>query len=145
MSEDPEVQPAPVRHRPSSYTDEIAQEICDRIAKGESVKSICADKESGWLPGESTVYRWLEEREDFRERYTRAREAQADGKFEEAWDIASKATPENVQVARLQVDTIKWQASKLAPKRYGESVKIEGSMGVTVNIKRFTPGPDDCD
>jgi hypothetical protein len=127
--------------RPSKYTDELAEEICDRIAKGESIKQICADKESGWLPGESTVYRWLAENEGFRERYAHAREAQADGKFDQAWEIAHTATAENVQVARLQVDTIKWQAAKLAPKKYGDSLKVEGAVGVTVNIKRFTPEP----
>lgn len=129
--------------RPTAYSDELADEICDRLAKGESLREICADRESGWLPGESTVYRWLNENEPFRERYTRAREAQADGKFDEAWRIASTATPENVQVARLQVDTIKWQASKLSPKKYGDSVKVEGALGVNVTIKQFTPAPDD--
>lgn len=128
--------------RPSAYSDEIAEEICDRIAKGESVKQICADRESGWLPGESTVYRWLQENEAFRERYTLAREAQADGEFDQAKEIAMTATAENVQVARLQVDTIKWRASKLSPKKYGDSVKVEGALGVTVNIRRFTAEPD---
>lgn len=128
--------------RPTIYSEELAEEICDRIAKGESVKQICADKESGWLPGESTVYRWLNENEAFRERYALAREAQADGEFDQARDIAMNATAENVQVARLQVDTIKWRAGKLAPKKYGDSVKVEGALGVSVTIKQFTPPPD---
>lgn len=127
--------------RPSIFSAELAEEICDRIAKGESVKEICTDKESGWLPGESTVYRWLAENEPFRERYALAREAQADGKFDEAWNIAKTATAESVQVARLQVDTIKWQAAKLAPKKYGDSVKIDGAVGVTVEIVQFGAGP----
>jgi hypothetical protein len=38
-------------------------------------------------------------------RDTRAREAQADKLFKESLEIADKATPENVSVARLQVDT----------------------------------------
>jgi len=128
--------------RPTIYSEELAEEICGRIAKGESVKQICADKESGWLPGESTVYRWLNENEAFRERYALAREAQADGEFDQARDIAMNATAENVQVARLQVDTIKWRAGKLAPKKYGDSVKVEGALGVSVTIKQFTPPPD---
>ena len=131
--------------RPTIYSEELAEEICDRIAKGESIKEICADKESGWLPGESTVYRWLSDNDAFRERYTHAREAQADGKFDEAWRIAKSATAESVQVARLQVDTIKWQAAKLAPKKYGDSVKVEGTLGVNVMIKQFTPAPNGDD
>src|SRR5262249_16007931 len=57
---------------------------------------------------------------DFLERY--AREAQADKLFKESLEIADKATPENVSVARLQVDVPKWHAGKLAPKKYGDHI-----------------------
>jgi len=60
--------------------------------------------------------------EDFLERYARAREAQADKLFKESLEIADKATPENVSVARLQVDVRKWHAGKLAPKKYGDHI-----------------------
>jgi hypothetical protein len=52
----------------------------------------------------------------------RAREAQADKLFKESLEIADKATPENVNVARLQVDTRKWAAARLAPKKYGDRI-----------------------
>lgn len=114
--------------RPSEFTQEAADLICEEIAKGRSLRAICADKDAEFdrLPHERTVYRWLEDEENvaFRQQYARAREAQADGKFEDAWDIASAATVENVQVARLQIDTIKWQTSKLAPKKYGEKLAL---------------------
>ena len=69
------------------------------------------------------MYTWLRENEDFLERYARAREAQADKLFKESLEIADKATPENVSVARLQVDTRKWAAARLAPKKYGDRVE----------------------
>ena len=117
--------------RPSDYSEEAAALICDEIAKGRSVRDICADKaaEFDGVPVERTVYRWLEEHESFRQQYARAREAQADGKFEQVWSIASAATPENVQVARLQVDAVRWQAGKLAPKKYGEAVQMKHTDG----------------
>lgn len=118
----------------SEFTQEIADELCQRISDGESLRSICADKEGGWLPHERTVYRWLEENEAFRQQYARAREAQADGKFEQAWDIATSATAESVQVARLQIDTIKWQTSKLAPKKYGDKVDLGGTVALRFEI-----------
>jgi hypothetical protein len=120
-----------VTGRPSDFTQEIADEICDRLGKGESIREICADD---WLPHKSTVYRWLgdENNRAFRDQYACAREAQADGKFDKAWEIASAATVETVQLARLQVDTVKWQASKLAPKKYGEKVShVGGDEGDT--------------
>lgn len=132
--------------RPSDYTQEIADLICEEIAKGRSLRAICADRDAEFdsIPAERTVYRWLEEQETFRQHYARAREAQGDGKFEQTWEIAAAATPENVQVARLQIDTIKWQASKLAPKKYGDkidaNVNVDG--GLTINVRRFTAEPD---
>ena len=71
-------------------------------------------------------------------KYAHARDVQADTKFDQAWDIADKATPENVAVARLQIDTIKWQAGKLAPKKYGEKLALGqaedlGPLTVVIN------------
>lgn len=108
--------------RPSEYTLETALAICDRIAAGESVLSLSKRDD---MPGQSTIYQWLNAHAEFAEKYARAREIQADTKFDEAWLIASTATNETVQVARLQVDTIKWQASKLAPKRYGDKATVD--------------------
>lgn len=133
--------------RPSEFTPEIATEICDRLAKGESLRSICADEEGGWIPGETTIRRWLAEGEanaegpfgEFRRQYALARDAQADTKFDQAWQIAKDATAENVQVARLQIDTIRWQTGKLAPKKYGDKVHNEhtgadgGPLTVVIN------------
>jgi hypothetical protein len=63
-------------------------------------------------------------------RDTRAREAQADKLFKECLEIADKATPENVSVARLQVDTRKWAAARLAPKKYGDRVEHDHKGGL---------------
>lgn len=122
----------PKMGRPSEYTPEIAEELCNRLAKGESLRAICEgdrQTDAGWLPGETTVRRWLagneEWNEDFRRQYAQAREAQADFQFDRAMTIANEATVDSVPVARLQIDTIKWQTSKLAPKKYGERVVAE--------------------
>ena len=116
--------------RPSDFTPEIANEICERLAKGESLREICSADRDDFLPCERTVYRWLEGKEDwaaeFRQQYARAREGQADSKFDAAWEIAKAATTEDVQVRRLQVDTLKWQVGKLAPKKYGDKVAHVG-------------------
>ena len=55
-------------------------------------------------------------------RDTRAREAQADKFFKECIEIAGAATQENCNVARLRVDTRKWAAARLAPKKYGDHI-----------------------
>lgn len=106
--------------RPSSYSQELADIICDRIARGESLRAVC---ETEGIPSKETVRNWLrEDREGFLAQYTRAREEQADHYADEIIEIADKAN--DAQLARLQVDARKWKASKLAPKRYGEKVDL---------------------
>jgi len=41
--------------RPTLYTEELAAEICRRLAGGESLRRICEDDH---MPGASTVVDW---------------------------------------------------------------------------------------
>jgi len=59
----------------------------------------------------------------------RAREAQADKLFKECLTIADAARPEDVNVARLRVDTRKWAAARLAPKKYGDHISHDVKGG----------------
>lgn len=120
---------------PSKRTPELEDALCELIASGSSLVSACRDCEIGM----TTVFRWLSEAPDFREKYTRAREAQAEHYAAEIVDIADEAevqqvvTPDGVvdfkldatAVARnkLRVEARKWVASKLLPKKYGDRVE----------------------
>lgn len=121
--------------RPSDFSPEIANEICDRLAKGESLKSITGSDRDDWMPSETTVRRWLageeEWNEEFRRQYAHAREAQADTYFEEIVDIADEPVTESVEVQRnrLRMDARKWVASKLAPKKYGDKLALTDGDG----------------
>lgn len=101
--------------RPSSYSDEIAEEITERIANGESLAAIC---ETEGFPSATSVYRWLETNTAFRERYTDARARQADYYADQIVTLADTADDHNK--ARLQIDARKWVSSKLLPKKYGD-------------------------
>ncbi len=130
------------RGRPSRYTTELAADICRQLADGEPLRSICRDSA---MPDKATVLRWLADKEkaDFRDQYVHAREMQADALFDEALEIADDATGdittgkddketvnhENIQRSRLRVDTRKWAAGKLAPKRYGDKLQHTGEGG----------------
>lgn len=134
--------------RPTDFTPETANEICERLSKGESLRSICADEESGWLPSARTVHRWLASEEDwakeFRQQYAHAREAQADTLVDEIIEIADQpnvrtnADGETVasdpQRDRLRVDARKWVASKLAPKKYGERIALDVDAKVQARV-----------
>lgn len=122
--------------RPSEFSEEIADKICEGLADAKSLRKICL--EDG-MPSQSTVFRWLadERYATFREQYARAREAQADALFDEILDIADdgsndfmsedhKYDGDAVQRSKLRVDARKWMAGKLAPKRYGDKIELSG-------------------
>ena len=126
--------------RPSDYTEELALAICERIADGESLRSICLDDA---MPAKSSVFKWLREHEAFSDHYARARETQADSLADEITHIAdtplvgiTRKTDEEgnteitegdmIQHRRLQIDARKWIASKLKPKKYGDRTTLAG-------------------
>ena len=121
--------------RPSDYSPEIAARICDLLASGESLRSICAADD---MPAQSSVFLWLQKHSEFSEQYARAREAQMELWAGQIVEIADE-TNDDVQRARLRVDTRKWLMSKLAPKKYGDKVTNEhtGPDGGPVQIERI--------
>lgn len=120
---------------PTTFTQAIADLICEALAEGHSLRSICAADN---MPAKSTVFKWLGENKEFSDQYARAREAQADCLFDDILAIAddglndtyvdeegNKRTDTDViQRSKLRVEARKWMASKLAPKRYGEKVDV---------------------
>lgn len=113
--------------RPSKYTPELAAEICEQIADGNSLRKICAASD---MPARRTVEYWLRDKDDFLRQYARAREEQADFYADEIIEIADTETDSNI--ARVRIDARKWVASKLKPKKYGEKVQNEhsGQIGI---------------
>lgn len=125
----------------TTYTDEIADRICERIADGESLRKICETED---MPDKATVFRWLAANETFRDQYARAREAQADSLVDEIIDIADdgrndwiekhgqegenagwRENGEAIRRSQLRIDARKWMAGKLRPKKYGDRLELE--------------------
>jgi len=123
--------------RPCSYTDEIAAEICERIADGQSLVEICRDPE---MPPERTVRWWLAEGKGrFLQLYARAKEQQTERYVDEMISIADSVAGEResspaVHAARLAIDTRKWAASKLLPKKYGDRLGVDSTGSLTIKI-----------
>ncbi len=126
----------------STYSEETAGRICERIADGESLRSICDDED---MPARSTVFRWLGENEAFQSQYSFAREAQADALFDDMLDIADdgrndwmekhnadgeaigwRENGEAIRRSQLRIDARKWMAAKLRPKKYGDKIEVAG-------------------
>ena len=147
----PEDNPAPRKTgRPSKYTEELANEILTRIANGESMVKIL--KGPG-MPTQTCVYEWLQKMPSFAEKYTRAREDQADTLADEIQAIADE-TPElnpvydkngelikiemhnaYIQWQRNRIDARKWIASKLKPKKYSDRLMHAGDADSPLQVK----------
>jgi len=136
--------------RPTKYSLAIALEICDRIADGQSLKSICSDER---MPKKTAVYEWLLRHKEFTDMYARAREDQADTLADEIHAISDEK-PEQivddkgktrydsafVQWQKNRVDARKWVASKLKPKKYSDRIAHVGDKeadGIQVDVNIF--------
>lgn len=122
--------------RQTTYTEEIAEEICRRLANGEFLRVIC--REEG-MPSWRTVYDWKDECPDFAARFARARAIGLDAIAEDSLVILEEK-PERVATAfgdKVDSGYVAWQKNraeqrlkilaKWDPKRYGEKLAIGGA------------------
>jgi len=120
--------------RITTYTDELAYEICERLADGEPLAQICRDPR---MPQLRTVYNWQEANEAFKARIARAREDGYDSIACEALSIMD-AEPERVVsegASRLDGASVQWAKNraelrlkllaKWDPRRYGDKLQTE--------------------
>lgn len=132
--------------RPTKYSKALSERLCAKLAEGQSMRKVCKETK---MPAMQTVFRWLRVYPYFREQYELAKQEAADALTDEMIDIADDGvmtdlvidgvpvldpdtgepykitTSTGVQHARLRVDTRKWIASKLKPKKYGDKVTTE--------------------
>lgn len=133
----------------ATYTPELAEEICNRIAEGEPLRAICRDAH---MPSWRAVYDWIGKDEDFASRIAQARKMGFDAIAEEALEIAD--TPQDGEETetselgkkvkrgdmlghrKLQVETRLKLLAKWCPAKYGERTAMEltGANGGPVQI-----------
>ena len=144
----------------TKYTDDLAEEICRRLAEGESLRSICRDEH---MPDESSVRGWANNDEHpFAPQYARARETGYHALADEILDIADDGTndyverqnkdgstsvvfdAEQVQRSKLRVDARKWLLSKMLPKQFGDKVTVggDGDSPLVVKVVKFSDAGD---
>ena len=130
----------------SLYTPELADEICERLSKGEPLAEICRDP---YMPAVRTVSHWKDAHPDFKERFLQARDDGFDAIAADCLRIANtplEGTTETTKEwgtevkkgdmldhRKLQIETRLKLLAKWDPRRYGELQKVEHSGEVTVN------------
>ena len=117
--------------RPSSYSEELAQEICKRVSLGESLNAISKVEN---MPSHDTIYKWLRNNKSFADDYALAREERGLTYGDKLSDLIDSVLDGTYppDVARVAIDALKWQAARLAPKHYGD--KQEVTVNQTVSI-----------
>ena len=120
------------------YSPEIAAEICQRLAAGESLRAICRDLH---MPNESNVRQWaLDDVNGFGAQYAQAREAGYHAMAEDILEIADETKHDTVHTeqgeradsewiarSKLRVDARKWLLSKMLPKVFGDKIEHAAS------------------
>ncbi len=118
--------------RPSTYTSSMAEQICERIAEGEPLTRICKDRQ---VPAYRTVLGWRVANEEFQQMYARARQDAADTLADEIRELAGRVEKGELEpnAGRVAIDALKWIASKLKPREYGDRQRMDlaGSLEVT--------------
>lgn len=141
LSDLPVSDPMPGTVLASKFTEEKAEEVCRRIAEGETLADICR---SPHMPSRAMVWKWLEANPSFRGEYARARERQAHAFVEEIVATARGATQEDHAAARVKVDALKWVAARLNAHDYGDKLDIKQSGTLAMTVVSGVPrGPED--
>ena len=135
------------RGRPSKWTQEIEDEICERLSRGEPLRAICRLE---GFPEWVTVYNWMESRDGFSERVARARENGVEAIAQDTLamiDAEPRYVEDSKGGTRIDAGYVQWlklrteQRMKLlacwSPNRYGNRVQVAGDKDnpLQVNIQ----------
>lgn len=133
--------------RPTTYTPELASYICKIIATHKfGLRRLAAEYEL--FPHPSTIYAWMYDHPEFSEQYLNSRRIQAtvlaDSMLEIADEIpiyddkdgVSRIDAGMLGRAKLEYEALKWHASKMAPKIYGEHKQVEELTSQNESIKK---------
>lgn len=132
--------------RPTEYTKEVGDILCERIASGLSMVKACIGDD---MPAPRTVYAWLRIYPEFQQNYVYSKEEQADLMVDEIKEIADdgrndymdiiskdggcegyRANGEVIQRSKLRVDTRKWAASRFNNKKYGDKIQTDATVKI---------------
>lgn len=136
--------------RPSLYSDKLAREIIERIQCGETITKCLA---RAHMPSMPTFFRWLTEKEDFRDKYTQAKAEQLEVLDAEIQDIAdesefdrieedgkAKVNWEHIKRSELRIKARQWRAERMAAKRY--KLEVSGPNQGPIQTETINRPPD---
>ena len=117
--------------RPSEFSHELADRICEMLADGLKLEQICSRDD---MPAASTISRWVAAQPEFERQVGMARRARAHRLEDEIIEIADDVSGDHpagteggarpacytgIHRARLRIEARRWMIRRLAPRRYG--------------------------
>ena len=132
--------------RPTTYTPELANYVCHMIATHACGMGKLTEMYEEF-PHKSTIYSWFYKHESFNNQYLEARRLQAnvlaDSMLDLPQNISRFEDKDGVQridsgilgQAKLSMEVLKWHASKMAPKIYGDKY-VEDLRADNERVKR---------
>lgn len=136
---------------------EVVAEVCERIASGESVEAIFASKPADY-PSLRTFRYWCADDPEVIPRYDRAMYARAirgaeqiealadeppryiDSFDEDGKKLGSRVDPGWEQYRKTRIETRKWNAARLAAKKYGDRTIISGDPDSPIEHRHAIAG-----
>lgn len=111
---------------PAVYDAAVSSVICERIAAGETLRSICT---SDGMPTAVIFRRWSLARKELFEELQAARQLSADAFFDEALDKGRElardpGTAQRVRAFDVLMSQLRWSAGKLDPQRYSDRSSV---------------------
>ena len=117
---------AKVGRKHSHYTVRIGDMICQEVALGRTLKD--ALTKVGFLaPSMPTVWKWMDENDDFRHKMDRARQLQADMMTDRMLELANEVLtkPSAASAYKVASDIMKSLAEVRNPGKYGPKMVHE--------------------
>jgi len=136
-----------------TYSEVMADLICNAVAEGGSLTKICKMK---GFPSYVQVCHWRRQYPEFEEALVRARQDRAEALRDEAMSIADDAAEEGdaINKARLRTDIRKWSSAVDDPSRYSPKTKVDATLTTPMTLvvrtgidrtplETLGPGPGD--
>lgn len=148
--------------RKAHYTTRIADMICEEIAMGSTLQG-ALDAVGYLAPAKSTVWKWFDAHPDFREKYDRALQMQADSHADRIIELGMEVLKNSRQAPayKVAIDVMKWsteirnrgkygakgestKSRSLNPEKLRQEIKrLQKELGVVEMVKRSEgPGAD---
>ncbi|MDQ8050725.1 hypothetical protein [Luteibacter sp.] len=146
--------------RPSLYTDEILETICQGLSKGIPLTVICREQQAAnpGFPEPRTVRSWEQEDETIAAAIARARADGEEAMAEQCLEIADEREgraimADGAEVAvvfdstavqrnKLRIDTRLKLLAKFNPKRWGDKVDVATKHSGVVGLAILTAVPE---